>query len=222
MAEIDSTTPLAEDRLREVEAVLARRIEQADRDRDRLRRTSRISLAAAGMALLTGAASLMMTVARTSTGRISEAVEAHRFVLRDPAGEIRATLDARGAAGPRISLLDRDGRPRMQLALTPDGSPGVSFSDRAGRPRAVLGLLPDETTSLVFADEAGQTRVVLGYAANDAPSLVFADRDGVTRAALGIEASGGSRLSLVEDQPPPAAPGIAPDSLAAPEVPPSP
>lgn len=188
----------ADDRLRETEALLMRRILQAERDAARLRAQQRVMLGSAVAALLLAGAALAVAFARTAPSRVAEAVEARRFVLRDAAGVVRATLATRPDGAARVLLLDRGGTPRLQLSLLPDGSPGLTLSDAQGRPSAVLGQLADRTTSLVLADPAGTTRAVLGYAPADGTSLVFAAEDGSTRAWMGVDRRGEGSLTLVE------------------------
>jgi hypothetical protein len=186
------------DQLREMEARVARRLGQAERENERLRRRMGLVLAAAGLAVVASAASLVLTVGGTPSVS-ARSVETRELVLRDDAGRVRARLGTTAEGVARLALVDRDGRARLRMSLLADGSPGVTFSDAAGRTRAVLGVLPDQTTSLVIADPAGRTRTVLGYSPDESVTLVFADREGTTRAALGVEANGAAGLTLVED-----------------------
>ena len=162
------------DRVREMEAAVARRLQAAERENERLRRRMGLLLAASGVAALAAVAALVVALG-AAPGLSGGTVEARELVLRDAAGEVRARLGTTADGAARMVLVDRDGRARMRLSLLADGSPGITFADRAGRPRVVLGLLPDQSANLVMADGAGRTRAVLGYSADDAVTLLFAD-----------------------------------------------
>jgi hypothetical protein len=187
------------DLVRELEAVLGRRIEVVEHENQRLRRMNRLALVGVAAAFGVSAVVLLASGVGRSTLSVS-AVEAERFVLRTPGGETRGEWRVAEGGSPELLLRDADGRTRAKLAMLPDGSTGISFADASGSSRAALGLLPDQTTSLVFADRTGRTRAVLGYSPDGAMTLVFADRAGVTRAGLGVDAAGRANLTLTEDQ----------------------
>jgi hypothetical protein len=222
MSDLNTEVP-GTDQLREMEARVARRLGQAERENERLRRRMGLVLAAAGLAVVASAASLVLTLGGTPSIS-ARAVETRELVLRDEAGRVRARLGTTADGVARLALVDRDGRARLRMSLLADGSPGVTFSDAAGRTRAVLGVLPDQTTSLVIADRGGRTRAVLGYSPDETVELVFADREGTTRAALGVSNGGLPALTLLEDAPRPAAPveepvAESPEGEAEPEEP---
>ncbi len=206
--------------LREVEAVLGRRLEHVEGEVARLRRLS----AALAVALVcTGLLALWALAAGSGglrEGRVADVVEARRFLLRDAEGVARGSMGMEADGSVRLRLLDRDARERARLVVLPDGAPGLTLSDRDGRSRAVLGLLPDETSTLAFADRTGSTRTVLGLSSGLASTLVFADPAGRMRVGLGVNESGTPGLTVYEDALPAAAPpepAPAPaDSAAAP------
>lgn len=220
---MDETTntaggPTPEEMVRELGAVLGRRIEEVERENLRLRRTNRYALV--GIAAMLGMSAVVVVAAGMGRSSVSaEVVEAERFVLRTPSGETRGEWRMGESGSSELVLQDANGRSRVRLGLLPDGSTGLSFADGSGNSRAALGLLPDQTTSLVFADRTGRTRAVLGYSPDDAITLVFADRSGVTKAGLGIDAAGQANLTLLEEQlaqqPLPAEDEVIPDSAAA-------
>jgi hypothetical protein len=193
------TEPTPQAIVRELEAVLGRRVDALERENQRLKRYGTIATGVVGAMLLLNAT--MLIAMRAQEGQVADVVESRRFVLRDGDGHVRGVLGVNNDGASRLVLQDRDGRERLRLALLADGSPGMSFADREGRSRAVLGLLADETSTLVFADRSGKTRAVLGLSPDEASTLVFADRNGETRVGLGVEADGSAGLTVFEKEP---------------------
>jgi len=188
--------PATPDIVRELEAVLGRRLDELEKENRKLRRQGALVIGLGAVMLL--ATALLLVSVVSSAGRVHEVLEAQRFVVRDTEGFARAVIGMSPDNSSRIVLQDRDGRERLKLSLLADGSAGVSFADREGQSRAVLGILPDETSTLVFADRAGRTRAVLGLSPDNASTLVFADRLGETRVGVGVEADGSAGLTLFE------------------------
>jgi hypothetical protein len=184
------------DLIRELEAVLGRRVDELEIENTRLRRSTSLLAAAALVALALSIGTTLFV--QTSRGRVADVVQARQFVLRDAAGHVRAVIGSTAEGGSRFSMQDRSGRDRLRLTLLADGSPGLSFADPEGRSRAVLAFLPDETVNLVFADRTGRTRAVFGLMPDESSTLVFADRLGETRIGLGVDAGGDAGLSLFE------------------------
>lgn len=210
-----SSQPTTHDLMREVEAVLVRRVEEVERENDRLKRRGVALMIGTGVALGLSALALAAGLARDSNDHVAGVLQAQKFVLRDSDGMIRGLLENTDNGGARFVLQDRDGRERMKLTLLSDGSPGLTFADREGESRAVLGLLPDETANLVFADQAGRTRAVLGLSADESPTLVFADRNGITRLGMSVGPGGEPDFTLFEREQTGAAPAPIPESPAA-------
>jgi hypothetical protein len=207
------TEPGLQDVVRELEAVLGRRVDELERENRKLRRNGSL-VVGLGVMMLLATVTLLVSL-RAGAGQVADAVEAHRFVLRDTDGHVRAVLGLTQDGASRLVLQDRDGRERLRLSLLADGSPGVSFADREGRTRVVLGLLPDETSSLVFADRWGKTRAVLGLSSDESSTLVFADRNGETRVGVGVELDGSAGVTLFEREATPTA-GAEPDEDSGP------
>jgi hypothetical protein len=203
--------PRVQDIVRELEAVLGRRIDALERENEKLKRNGTLAMGLGALMLLI--TSVMLISLRLSMGGVAEVIEAKRFVLRDGEGHVRAIIGVNQDNSSRIVLQDRDGRERLRLSLLADGSPGVSFTDREGKSRAVLGLLPDETSTLVFADRWGKTRAVLGLSSDESSTLVFADRNGETRIGVGVGSDGSSGVTLFEKGP--ARPAAAPRTASA-------
>lgn len=152
------------------------------------------------LALLVVVAAFPDLIASTGVRAASESLEVRRLVLLGPEGRGRRgewSVDEDGNA--RLSLMDQQGRPRLNLTVLGGGFPGISLANAEGQRRAVLGLLPDETTSLVFADHAGVTRAVVGLTQQNAANLVFADANGITRIGLGLDGNGVGSVMLPEE-----------------------
>ena len=217
MDEIESPKVRPQDLLREVEAVLLRRVEHIERENQRLRRFMMMLAAGLAIVLALSAAMLVFSIAGFPGG-VAEVVEAERFVLRDQSGLARGSLELTEEGGTELVLRDRDARERVRLALLPNGSPGLTFADREGRARAVLGLLPDETSTLVFADHRGRSRAVLGLSPDESSTLVFADRFGATRVGVGVDPEGQPGITIFEKDQPSATGALrSPDSTATPD-----
>ncbi len=193
-----SLVPPPGERLGDLEEVLGRRMERVERENQRLRRLGQFALVGCALALGLSAAVLVVAGAGRSAVR-ARTVEAERFVLRAPTGEVRGEWRLGDGGSTELVLRGGSGRTQVRLGILADGSSGLSLADAGGSSRAALGLLPDQTTSLVFADRGGRTRAVLGYSPDGAMTLVFADRSGVTRAGLGVDAAGRANLTLVEE-----------------------
>lgn len=182
--------------VREMEAVLGRRLDDLERDNRQLRSRSTMLMLGMTAALTLAAGTLIYAV--TGDRRVADVVHARQFVLHDPDGVVRGTLGLTPEGGARLVLRDRQGSERLRLSLLADGSPGASFVDAEGRSRIVMGLLPDETANLVFADRFGRTRAVFGLMPDESSTLVFADQNGETRVGLGIDPRGGAGLTVFE------------------------
>jgi hypothetical protein len=190
------TEPRAQDMVRELAAVLGRRVDELERENGRLRRSAFVMMGLGALLLLI--TSGMLASMHRNEARVAEVVEAKRFVLRDGEGHVRAVIGVNPDNSSRFVLQDRDGHERLRMSLLADGSPGMAFSDRTGKARAVLGVLADETSTLVFADRSGRTRAVLGLSSDEASTLVFADRYGEMRVGVGVESDGSAGVTLFE------------------------
>jgi hypothetical protein len=197
-----------EDLVREVEAVLSRRVDVLERENRNLKRNSVLMIV--GVGIMVALSATMLLSMRAAEGRVAESVEARRFVLRDGSGAVRGVLGMTADGATRLVLQDGEGRERMKLTLLADGSPGIAFADREGRSRAVLGLLADETSTLVFADRRGRTRAVFGLSPDESSTLVFVDPNGDARVGVGVEADGTAGMTLFEREPAPRVGGLAP------------
>jgi hypothetical protein len=208
-----------ENRLRELEASLLRRVDQVEHEGRRLRRQATMLIVGVGALLGVGAALVVGFGRGGIPGITPGVVEARSFVVRDPAHGARAALGIMPDGSLRLTLSDASGRARAKLGVLDDGSAALVFSDSAGTARAVLGVLGDGTTNLVLADSLGRGRTVLGLAVNGSSTLAFSDQGGATRAGLGVDARGSGTFSLTPtagDEAPTDEPGPPADSAKGP------
>lgn len=175
------------------DAALLARLQRLERESQRFNRATSIFIG--GMAILLGL-TVTLLVLFVKGPRTGDVVQARSFILRDGAGQVRATLGMTEEGAAQFVLHDQAGHPRARFSVLSDGSPGLALVDSDGQPRAALGLLSDETITLVFADREGRSRTVLGLTAREASSLVFADRTGATRAGLGVNPDGRAALTV--------------------------
>jgi len=115
--------------------------DQLTRRLDRLERENRRLKFVGALALLgLGALTVMGQTAPTS---VANTLEAERFVLRDNAGNVRATLGLRPDGTAALALADDTQQDRAVLSVTAPGQASVDLSDRAGHLRAGLGVRAD-------------------------------------------------------------------------------
>ncbi len=84
------------------------------------------------LAALIGGSLLLMGQAKTS-----RTVEAESFVLKDPQGGLRATLDM-WHGSPMLRLYDKSGVARAWLSVSGNGEPGLTFCDAGGNQMVTL------------------------------------------------------------------------------------
>jgi hypothetical protein len=188
-------------RLRELRAVLDRRIDSLEKANGRLRVAGWAGPILGGAAMLVAGLTASRTADAYEVGTVAPALEAEALILRDDFGVERAAFRIAEDGGASLALQDQDGRPRLRFEVLSDGSPGVSLLDAEGESHAILGLLADGTTTLVFADAGSVARTVLALTPDGAARLVFSDQLGQTRAAMGVDGSGRAEVSTTRDEP---------------------
>ena len=181
-----------------LEAAVLRRMEQFERENQRLRRLGVYVLGAVGVLLGLAAAFVVVAARHGMPGFVPTVTESRRFIVRDGEGKVRATIGTNAEGSSQFMLQDEGGRERLRMSVLPDGGAGVAFVDSTGRSRMVLGLLPDQSASVVLADGGGKTRTVLNLSPNGASTILFADKGGTARAGLGVDARGVGTFTLVD------------------------
>lgn len=181
-----------------LEAAVLRRMEDFERENQRLRRLGVYVLGVVGALLGLAAAFVVVAARHGMPGFVPLVTESRRFVVRDTEGRVRATLGTNPEGSSQFMLQDEAGHERLRMSVLPDGGAGVAFVDSSGRSRMVLGLLPDQSASVVLADGGGKTRTVLNLSPNGASTILFADKGGTARAGLGVDARGVGTFTLVD------------------------
>jgi hypothetical protein len=185
---------------------VGRRLDQLERENRRWRRL------ALGTWLAVAAIGLLGQSAAPPARPVgaSRVIEGERFVLRDSAGRVGATLGWETDT-PRLALHDPDGRPRAVLSVAAGGAPGLTLLDADGQTaRAALVVGPDGAPGLALFDPAGKPRLAValfhasGPAARSAgrreptPAMVVYDATGVVRVTVGLRASEAAGLELAD------------------------
>ena len=209
-----------------LEAAVLRRLEDFERENQRLRRLGIYVLGVVGALLGLAAAFVVVAARHGMPGFVPLVTESRRFVVRDVEGRVRATLGTNPEGSSQFMLQDEAGHERLRMSVLPDGGAGVAFVDSTGRSRMVLGLLPDQSASVVLADGGGKTRTVLNLSPNGASTILFADKGCTTRAGLGVDARGIGTFTLVDraggDLTAPPETSAEPDAATSPTPTPSP
>jgi hypothetical protein len=181
-----------------LESAVLRRLEDFERENQRLRRLGIYVLGVVGALLGLAAAFVVVAARHGMPGFVPQVTESRRFVVRDAEGRIRAAMGTNADGTSQLLLQDEGGKERLRMSVLADGGAGVAFVDSAGRSRMVLGLLPDQSASVVLADGGGKTRTVLTLSPNGASTILFADKGGTTRAGLGVDGRGIGTFTLVD------------------------
>jgi len=114
-------------------------------------------------------------------GEVLGELRARAFVLVDREGKPRIDLRVAGNDNTHLVLLDREGLPRMSLNILSQGEADLVIRDQLGLPRAALGVVPDGRPSLSLYDGTGKTRVSLGLFPDGLTHLVLYDQGGQLR-----------------------------------------
>jgi hypothetical protein len=110
-----------------------------------------------------------------------EELRGRAFVLVDREGRPRMDVRTTQNDTTHLVLLDREGLPRMSLNILSQGGADIVIRDQLGLPRAALGVVPDGRPSLSLYDGAGKTRVSLGLFPDGQGRLVLYDQGGQLR-----------------------------------------
>jgi hypothetical protein len=165
---------------------LARRLDGLERENRRLKRLG--TLALVGLAAL-------IIMGQTAPAPVANTIEAERFVLRDTAGNVRASLGLRPDGTAALGLADDTQQERALLSVTAQGLAAVELTERSGRLRAGLAVRPDGAATLALLDQADRPRVELG-----ATGLTLYDRNGRRRSSMGLEPAGAPAVWLYDGE----------------------
>jgi hypothetical protein len=110
-----------------------------------------------------------------------EEIRTRALVLVDRDGKPRMDLRVSRNDSTHLVLFDREGLPRMSLNILSQGGADVVLRDQLGLPRAALSVLPDGRPGLSLYDATGTTRVSLGLSPDEKARLVLYDQGGQLR-----------------------------------------
>ncbi len=145
------------------------------------------------VALTLGGLAVVWTSTRATFAAQARAVHAHKFVLEDEKGQVRAELGMTEDA-PWLFLSDEKGKRRALLSLTEDGLPGLFLCDEKGQSRVGLNL--DKSGAMLSINgEKGKIRVWLRVT-KGGEMLGMKDEKGQVRAALGVDKLGAGFMQL--------------------------
>jgi hypothetical protein len=153
-------------------------LEADNRDLRRLAHQLRLAVAVLGVGLiLYGAWRTLFTFPVRAT-----VVEAHRVIVRDPAGRVRLVLGTDDSLPPEFRAKD---------------NPGLLLCDERGALRAQL-YASEELSDLGLFDPDGKPRAALTHR-NGWSGCFLKDRGGAIRAGMALDA-GGPRLVVQDEQ----------------------
>jgi hypothetical protein len=101
----------------------------------------------------------------------SKVVEAERFTLVDPAGNLVGGLSA-GERGPALTFFDASG---VRLSLSQDA---ILLYDRTKEVRFMLRVQDEGTAGAVFFDAKGEGRINLRVASDGRAGVLVQPREG--------------------------------------------
>ena len=131
------------------------------------------------MALVTGVM-LMGAIGRQESGAPAD-IRAQAFVLVDREGKPRMDMRIAQNDSAHLVIMDREGLPRISLNVLTPGGADIVLRDQLGQPRAALSVLPDGRPGLSLYDALGTTRAAVGILPDDQPRVVLYDQRGQAR-----------------------------------------
>jgi len=141
----------------------------------------------AGLALILITCVILMGAVGRQNGRETADIRAQGFVLLDREGKPRMDMRIAPNDSTHLVMLDREGLPRISLNVLTHGAADLVLRDQLGQPRAALSVLPDGRPGLSFYDALGITRVSIGILPDDQPRVVLYDQRGQVRWVSPIE-----------------------------------
>jgi hypothetical protein len=158
---------------------------------ERLERECRFLRRGMAAVLLGGTTLVLMGQARPERKNI----EAQHFIVKDEAGENRASLGMGPNGGVGLNFM---GQNQVRIGVALDGA-GISMLDTAGRLRLTLGIRADGSAGLVLMNAEQKPRIGLNLRADDTPEIVLRGADGAVRASLRVTQPDGSAGLLLMD-----------------------
>jgi len=109
---------------------------------------------------------------------VADELRARAFVLVDKEGKPRMDLRVAFDDGTNLSLMDREGLTRISLSVVPNRGTYVMLMDPEGRPRAGLSVAADGRPGLSLYDGQANPRVSVRVSPDGTPGLALFNRDG--------------------------------------------
>ncbi len=144
------------------------------------------------VALVLAALGLMGQVG--SRGRI---FEGEMFVVKDPAGKMRATLGLMPDGSIGLFFLSKGEKRRGSLAHWPDGTVGLNLTDKDGRDRVVLRIAKDDVLAMGLRAKDGKERAWLGVEPDGETFLTLYDKNAAGSVNLFVKSDGSQALNLI-------------------------
>jgi hypothetical protein len=137
---------------------------------------------------------LMGAIGRQEGGETAD-LRAQAFVLVDREGKPRMDMRVAQNDSAHLVMMDREGLPRISLNVLTRGGADLVLRDQLGQPRAALSVLPDGRPGLSLYDVLGTTRVAVGILPDDQPRVVLYDQRGQVRWVSPVDSlpGGGTR-----------------------------
>ena len=181
---------------------LARRLDRVERENRRLKQAGVVALGVIAAVLLMGQA---------TQGKVAKVIEAEKFVLRDPVGNVAARLEL-FADSAHLTFVDK--KKRVLSSFRNDGfhivdpdreiltamGPGLLTLNSIGVGGLTISSDPDFGLSMVLHDKK-TSRATLGLTPEGLPTLTLYDKDGTIRAELGSISLVTTRTGGVEQRP---------------------
>ena len=133
-----------------------------------------------------------------------EVVRANKFELMDKQGKIRAVLGMSPDGEPRLALADSDGQILAALSVEIDPKyakekfPKLRFFDRTGKVRNEIGLNRYGDPTMVLYHEEGKLLASLNGTRKIGTELILGDENGRPRLVLNVNQAG-THLSFFDE-----------------------
>ena len=123
---------------------------------------------------------LMGAIGRQEGGESAD-IRAQAFVLIDREGKPRMDMRVAQNDSAHLVMMDREGLPRISFNVLTPGGADIVLRDQLGQPRAALSVLPDGRPGLSLYDTLGTTRAAVGILTDEQPRVVLYDQHGQVR-----------------------------------------
>jgi hypothetical protein len=147
-----------------------------------------------GLALILATGAVLMGAVGRQGGGGTADIRTQGFVLIDREGKPRMDMRIGPDDSTHLVMLDREGLPRISLNVLTPGGADLVLRDQLGQPRAALSVLPDGRPGLSLYDALGTTRVAIGILPDDQSRLVLYDQRGQVRWVSPLESLPGGSM----------------------------